>query len=187
MVKRYWVPGVVGLCMILLLSGAASAVDDACRWEPNLATVSTPQLAGISGEKDVYTGMLRVFVTEINGRWKDDDNIPFKHAFLAFALEEYVFVNETDTLQWDVGWDGHDFEDANGIDYASLREDNVRIIAAVYNSDGYSGYSDPPSGGEFIVHEVDAAAAATTGVTGYNLVTEDFTHTVFVEDGATTW
>jgi hypothetical protein len=180
--------GMVGLILILPFAGTAVGVEDACRWEPpERARGSTMNLAGVSGDKDLYTGMLRVFVTEINGRWKDDDNIPFKDAFLAFALEEYVFLSESDTLQWDVQWDGHDYEDADGINYGNLREDNVKVIAAVYNSAAYPGYSNPPSGAEFAVHEVDATAAAISGQTGYNQVTEDFTHTVFVEDGSTTW
>ena len=189
MMKRYRLQSVVALfCLAMTFCSGAIAVEDACRWEPpERARASTPQFSVESGGRDVYSGMLRVFVTEINGRWKDNDDIPFMNAFLAFAMKEYVFLNEIDTLQWTAQWNGNDFKDANGMSYGNLREENVKVIAAVYNSAGYPGYSNPPGGAQFMVHEVDAAAAATTGVTGYNLVTEGFTHTVFVEDGATTW
>jgi hypothetical protein len=186
MERRYCLPGAVGLVLILLLSGTGTA-EDACRWEPpDHLAIPAPEPAAVSGDRDVYTGTIRVYVTE-TGRWKDHNGKPFHHAFLGFALEEYVSVNETQTLTWDLEWDGNDYEDANGQDYGDLRQENVKVIAAVFNPDGYPGYSDPPSGGEFVVHEVDATAGAVPGETGYNVVSEDFTHTVFVEDGSTTW
>jgi len=188
MMRWYCMPGAAGFALILLLCGTAMGIEDACRWEPpdhNVATAQEP--AGIAGDRDMYTGMIRVYVAEIEGRWRDEDGLPFHNAFLSFALEESVFLNETATLTWDIEWDGHDYADADGYTYADLREENVKVIAAVFNSAGYPGYSDPPSGAEFTVHEVDASAAATSGTTGYNEVTEDFTHTVFVEDGSTTW
>ncbi|MCK4655686.1 MAG: hypothetical protein KAT85_01605 [candidate division Zixibacteria bacterium] len=63
----------------------------------------------------------------------------------------------------------------------------MKVIAAVFNSSSYTGYSNPPSSAPFAVHEVDATAGATSGTTGYNVETESFTHSVLVEDGSTTW
>jgi hypothetical protein len=186
MKRRYCLPCAAGFVLLLLLFGTATG-EDACRWKPpNHLAIPAPEPAGVSGDRDVYTGMIRVYVTE-TGRWKDEDNKPFHHAFLAFALEEYVFVDETQTLTWDLEWNGNDYEDAEGQNFGDLREENVKVIAAVFNSAGYPGYSDPPSGAEFVVHEVDASAGAIPGATGYNEVTEDFTHSVLVEDGSTTW
>jgi hypothetical protein len=39
----------------------------------------------------------------------------------------------------------------------------------------------------FEAYPVEASAAATPGNIGYNTVTEDFTHTVFIEEGTATW
>jgi hypothetical protein len=179
---------VVGFILSLLLLGTAMGVDDACRWEPAGDTPAfSPRPAAQSGDRDEYTGTIRVYVTEIIGRWQDDIDSSFHNAFLAFALEEDVTLAETDTSSWQLVWDGHDYFDANGSPYSDIQEDNVKVIAAVFNSAGYTGYSDPPSGAPFVVHEVDATAGATCGTTGYNEVTEDFTHSVFVEDGSTTW
>jgi hypothetical protein len=140
-----------------------------------------------SGELGDYTGILRVYVTEITGRWNDDWGGPFHNAFLAFALEDSVSLSETDTLTWELEWDGHDYSNGRGSPYDDLQEDNVKVIAAVFNSAGYPGYSYPPSGEEFTVHEVDACAESKCGSTGYNLVTDNFTHSILVEDGTSTW
>jgi len=187
MMLRYCLPGAAGLVLFLLLFGTATG-EDACRWErPDHQMVSTREPVMESGDKDVYTGIIRVYVTEIAGRWNDADGKRFHNAFLAFALEENINLNETDTLTWESEWDGHDYFDAYGVPYSDIQEDNIKVIAAVFNSAGYPGYSDPPSGYAFTVHEVDACAAATCGTTGYNLVNNDFTHSVLVEDGAVTW
>jgi hypothetical protein len=174
--------------LLLFLSGHAAAVDDACRWEsPNGVTYVATQPAMESDNRDTYTGAIRVYVTEIEGRWDDSDGKPFHNAFLGFALEDDISLGDNDTLTWEVLWDGNDYFDGDGFSYGDLQEDNVKVIAAVFNSASYTGYSDPPANAPFAVHEVDACAGATPGRTGYNLTASGFTHTVFVEDGATTW
>ena len=186
MAQRYCLLGAIGL--VLLLFSTAMGIDDACRWEPpNRAAVSALEPAAESGDKDTYTGTIRVFVLEKIGRWMDSDDSLFHNAFLAFALRESISLGDVDTLTWELEWDGHDYYDAGGQSFGDLVEDNVKVIAAVFNSSSYTGYSDPPSGAPFAVHEVDATAGATSGTTGYNEVTESFTHSVLVEDGSTTW
>jgi hypothetical protein len=140
-----------------------------------------------SGSRDTYTGTIRVYVLEAIGRWDDDDGNTFHNAFISFALQEGISLAETDTLTWDLLWNGNDYVDYWGHPYNYLTEDNVKVVAAVFNSSGYPGYSDPPTGGQFIVNEVDACAGTMCGMTGYNTVYDNFTHTVLLEDGATTW
>jgi len=162
--------------------------EDACRWEPpdNVA-VSTPEPVAESGDRGTYTGMIRVYVMEKVGRWSDDGGTEFHNAFLAFALQESISLTETDTLTWELEWDGHDYDDDSGQPYDDIEDGNMKVIAAVFNSSSYTGYSNPPSSAPFAVHEVDATAGATSGTTGYNVETESFTHSVLVEDGSTTW
>ena len=186
MMQRYCLLGAVGL--ILLLSGSAMGTEDACRWEPpDHVAVTTPEPAEETGDRDTYTGMIRVYVMEKVGRWEDSDDSLFHNALLAFALQESISLAETDTLTWELQWDGHDYDDASNQPYDDIVEGNMKVIAAVFNSSSYTGYSDPPSGAPFAVHEVDATAGATSGTTGYNEETESFTHSVLVEDGSTTW
>ena len=59
-------------------------------------------------------------------------------------------------------------------------------MAAIFNPESHIGYALPPSTNPFEAHDVDAAAAATPGYTGYNKVTEGFNHTVFIEEGTAT-
>lgn len=61
------------------------------------------------------------------------------------------------------------------------------VMAAVYNSEGHTAYSYPPSSNPFTAHYVDAMAAANAGETGYNHVQTGFTHTVFTEEATATW
>jgi hypothetical protein len=68
-----------------------------------------------------------------------------------------------------------------------VTEDNVMVIASLFNPVANQGYADPPSGNPFEAHFADATAAAIPGETGYNEVNEDFTHTVLVEEATATW
>ena len=61
------------------------------------------------------------------------------------------------------------------------------VVAAVFNSMKNVGYSKPPSGNPFDAFYIDAAAGATPGDPGSNQVTEEFTHTVFLEEGTASW
>lgn len=140
-----------------------------------------------AGDRETYAGTIRVYVAEIAGRWFHDDGLRFHNAFLAFALEEEFVLSESDSLTWYAEWDGHDYFDAEGSPYDDIQEDNVKVFAAVFDGDGYPGYSDPPSNLEFTVHEIDACAGATPGKTGCNVAVGQFTHSVLVEDGGTTW
>jgi hypothetical protein len=190
MMRRYYLPGVTGVVLLLLLFGTATGVEDACRWEsPNRVAAPVQETPALqSGDRDTYSGMIRVYVTEAEGRWEDSDGVPFKNNFLGFALREGFVLRETDTLTWSLEWDGNDFFDADGYSFGDLEESNVRVIAAVFDSASYTGYSDPEvQGSPFTVHEVDAAAAAKCGRTGYNLTANGFTHSVIVVDGSTTW
>jgi hypothetical protein len=187
MIRQYCLARVLALLLFALVTGTAAG-QDACVWEPpDHLTTRTPDAVIESGNMDTYTGIIRVYVTEITGRWNDNWGGPFHNAFLAFALEESISLNETDTLTWELEWDGHDYFDIDNMPYDDLQEDNIKVFAAVFNSDGYPGYSNPPSDNEFMVHEVDASAEATCGTTGNNLVTDNFTHSVLVEDGTSSW
>jgi hypothetical protein len=173
--------------LTLLLLGTTTDVD-ARDWRlPDKSDVPRHESMTEADDRDVYTGMIRVYVVEPVSRWNDGDNRPYHNGFLAFVLEDSVHLTETDTLTWELEWDGHDYFDGDDQPFDDVQESNLQVLAAVFNSDGYHGYSDPPSDYEFTVHEIDACAAANCGSTGYNLLTDDFTHSVLVEDMTSTW
>ena len=83
---------------------------------------------------------------------------------------------------------GHGILDGNTITWnGDITEDNVMVIAALFNPIAHQGYAYPPSTNSFPAYYVDAAAAATPGTIDYNTQTENYTHTVFIEEGTATW
>jgi len=129
--------------------------------------------------KDTYSGHLRIYVVEPSSRWDNFDRDPYHFGFLDFAFDDTLSLRFQETFTDSITWDGSNFN--------NLKEDNIMVMAAVFNQEINTGYSDPPSGNPFDAHYVDAAAAAKPGETGTNTVNEDFTHTVFVEEGTATW
>jgi len=120
-----------------------------------------------------YTGTIRVFVTD-NDLWNDNSGVRFHNAVVGIPLQQSFSLADGDSLEWDLEFN-----------YYYLTEQSAFAVAAVYNSYGYQGYSVPPGSNPFTVHEVDAAAEAGCGRTGYSVAGGGFTHTVLVEEGAT--
>jgi hypothetical protein len=185
---RHYTLAAAGVLLLLLMTGATLG-DEVCRWErPDYIIKSSPPLPPSTVLPDVYTGTLRVYVTEIvSDRWHDSDGEPYENAFLAFAMERAVTLDVDDTLSWSVVWDGANYSSGHGETFDDIDPDNIKVFAVVFNSAYYAGYSYPPSGYYFQVHETDASAFARPGQTGYNLIVPGFTHSVFIEDGTATW
>jgi thiol-disulfide isomerase/thioredoxin len=128
-----------------------------------------------------YNGQLRVYIVEPQSRWDNFDGDPYHYGFLDYAIDETLSINYLDTYNTEVTWN------AQEAGYSNVKENNIIVIAAVFNPEINKGYAYPPSRNQFDAHYVDAAAGATPGNIGYNQVTEDFTHTVFVEEATATW
>lgn len=118
---------------------------------------------------------VRLFVVEPVSRWDDDQGFPFSFSVLDMPLDAAVtLVNETPYTS-SFTWDGA----AAG--FGDITEGNIMVIAVVTTADSYTGYSDPPSGNPFDVHEVQATAAALPGETGLEDASGG-THTVFLTE-----
>lgn len=130
---------------------------------------------------DPYTGHLRVYVVEPVSRWDDYDGNPYHYGFLDLAIDETLSIEYQDSYNTQVTWD------AQQAGYENVEEENIMVMAAIFNPKSHKKYSFPPLSHPFNAYYVDAAAAATPGTTGYNTVTQDFTHTVFIEEGTGTW
>ncbi len=128
-----------------------------------------------------YQGHLRIYVVEPESRWNNYDNEPYHYGFLNFAFNDVISIDYLDTFSETIIWDG------NEIGYGDIQESNIMVIAAIFNPEIKKTYADPPTGGLFESHYVDASAGATPGNTNSNIVNENFTHTVFVEEGTDTW
>jgi len=136
----------------------------------------------VSATKTVnYEGTLRVFVVEPESRWLDYDGRKYGFAFLSFAIEQAISIPYQETVHFQATWNGSTYG------FGNVTEDNIMVIAAVYEDDSHTAYSDPPSGYPYTAHYVDAAAAATSGHTGADTATANSTHTIFIEEGTATW
>jgi thiol-disulfide isomerase/thioredoxin len=128
-----------------------------------------------------YNGYLRVYVVEPTSRWDNYDADPYHFGFLDFAINEQLSLEYLGTYTKQVTWN------AQQAGYSNVNENNVMVIAAVFNPEIKKGYADPPSKNPFDAYYVDATAGATPGKTGSNFVNETFTHTVFCEEATATW
>ena len=128
-----------------------------------------------------YDGRLRVYIVEPVSRWNNYNNDPYHFGFLDFAINESLSIDYLGTYTKQVTWN------ASQAGYNNVKENNVMVIAAVFNPQINKGYANPPSKNPFDAHYVDAAAGAKPGETGSNIVKENFTHTVFVEEATAQW
>ena len=128
-----------------------------------------------------YAGDLKVYIVEPSSRWDNYDRDPYHYGFLDFAIDETLSIDYLDTYTTETTWI------ASEAGYSNVKENNVIVIAAVFNPEINKAYAYPPLQNPFDAHYVDAAAGAKPGETGYNTVNEDFTHTVFVEEGTAGW
>jgi len=127
-------------------------------------------------ENSTYEGKLKIYVVEPESRWNNYDEDPYHYALIDFAYDEEITVNES--LNFDVAWNP-------GL-ISNVDENNLMVIATVFNGTPHQQYAY----GEnypFDAHYVDATAASSPDKKGYNRVTEEFTHTVFAEEGTATW
>jgi len=122
-----------------------------------------------------YTGRLRLYVVEPVSRWDMYNGQPYHYGFLGFAYNGAISIDPADTYTNSITWNG------------DITESNAMVMAVVFNSESHQGYANPPAGNPFTAYYTDATAAATPGNTGYNVVNEDFTHSVFVEEATATW
>jgi len=101
-----------------------------------------------------YQGHLRAYVVEPRSRWNDHDGNPYHFGFLDFAVDKDVDVEGT--LSEQTTWNGSD------AGYGDITRDNIMVIAVLFDSEGHTSYSDPPSNSHpFTAHYVDAVAAAS--------------------------
>jgi len=128
-----------------------------------------------------YEGYLRIYVVEPISRWDNYDDEPYHYGFLDFAFNESISINYQETYTDTIIWSG----EQSG--YSDIEEDNIMIIAAIFNPEIGRGYADPPTRAKFETHFVDATAGVKPGETKSNEINENFTHTVLVEEGTATW
>ena len=119
-----------------------------------------------------YRGVLRVYIVEPTSYINMNNGTPYHNGFVGFAFHDKISINYLEHTWYNTTWMG------------DVQQDNVIVMAAVFNQESYLGYGDHFDFPEFPfeAHYVDAAAAATPGSIGYNAVFQNFSHTVFLEE-----
>jgi len=123
-----------------------------------------------------YEGELIVYIVEPVSRWLMINLEPYHYSVLDIVYSESISIDYQDTFDVEIEWRK-----------VAIDRDNIMVMAVVYNSYSEQRYSKPPSLGPFDANFVDAAACATPDSDGYNTVTDDFTHTVFLEVGTASY
>lgn len=172
---------IVGLVVITLLISSFTVIGMSIETIEKIDTdtMGSPSIGKITSSP--YVGRLRVYVVEPRSRWDNYDRDPYYFGFLDFAFNNIISIEYLDTYENTIIWNGSE------AGYGNVRETNIMVIAVVFNPEQHQGYAYPPSQHPFDAYYVDATAAAQPGETGYNMVTENFTHTVFGEEATAPW
>lgn len=148
----------------------------------NMERLQSEQTSNILSTTNLpYEGHLRIYIVEPESRWNNYDGEPYHYGFLDFAYNDGLSIAYQDTYEDTIAWDPVQ----EG--FSDVSEDNIMVVAAIFNPEIKIGYSEPPFQGDFETHYVDAATGVKPGETNSNVVQENFTHTVFVEEGTATW
>jgi len=158
------------LLLILITSFTFSASTEVVRNQRGLKSFSNSV-----DDENTYNGYLRIYIVEPESRYKMYDGRSYHNGFLDFAHEELLTMELDESYENSITWKG------------DVTEDNVFVIAAIFNPIANVGYAYPPSSKPFEAYYVDAAAAAYPNQAGANSRDEIYTHTVFIEEGTAAW
>jgi hypothetical protein len=113
----------------------------------------------INNEASTYDGRIRVYVTEIQSSmgWTDTWGYPYTFPLLDFAFNEDISISAGGTWTGSTNWIGNDHG------YSGITEDNLMIIAAVFNDEWHQGYAYPPDENPFDAYYVDETAGFRIG------------------------
>jgi hypothetical protein len=116
----------------------------------------------VNNEATQYDGYIRVFVTEISSSlgWNDSYGIPYSNAFLDYAFNEDCTIPAGGSWDNSVTWVGADHNNGYSTNYSTITQDNINVIAAVYNDEWHQGYSYPPYSYPFDAYWVDESQNA---------------------------
>lgn len=112
-----------------------------------------------NNELSTYDGHVRVYIAELISSmgWYDTAGNLYTFPFLDFAFNEAISISPGGSWSDSITWDGT----SHG--YPSVTEDNIMVIAAVFNDDWHQGYSYPPSSNPFDAYYVDESTGFLVG------------------------
>ncbi len=135
-------------------------------WHGN-ATMNMHVLVQNNEDSD-YDGHIRVYVTEIASSlgWNDTWDYPYTFTLLDYAFNEEIYINAGESWQQSTVWNGNEHTDGHGNNFGTITQDNIMVIAAVFNAEWHQGYAYPAdSTRPFDAYYVDEAAPGLWGNT----------------------
>ena len=108
-----------------------------------------------NNELSTYEGTIKVYITENESSegWRDSGGYIYTMAFLDWAFYEEISIPAGETYSNTTTWDG----ESNS--FPNITEENMIIIAAVFNDEWHQGYSYPPTGNPFDAYYADETVA----------------------------
>ena len=134
----------------------------------------------VSGERDAYSGTLRVYLVEPDSRLYNSAGGPA--IYYDFGLLKFMEVTVLNLA------DGESYYNEVETIYSAITEDNIAATAVLFNSSGFQQDACPGYGPcWFTAYAVNNCAMATPGVPGIPPTQSGFTHPVFIEEGTASW
>jgi thiol-disulfide isomerase/thioredoxin len=164
---------IIGLVIVVIFSISTITTSAIGGFDYNSETEPVSPL--ITNKSIPYQGKLRIYIVEKESRWSDNSGTSYHFGFLDYAFDDKISIDYQETYNNKIMWKG------------DISEDNVIVMAAIFNQQATLGYSNPAFEKPFEAYAVDASTSATPGNIGYNTVSEDFTHTVFIEEATVSW
>lgn len=106
------------------LGNSALSVTTKVRWDED-GTI-------INADLQVY---IRVYITEIESRYDNNDGNPYHFGFLDYAYDQQLDLQPQEWLELETTWIGADHEDANGDDFGDIDYENIALVAAIFNDE----------------------------------------------------
>jgi len=107
-----------------------------------------------NNETKPYAGRLKVYIVEINSRWKDYEANQYHFAFLEFAYDENITLSPKEEKYVYAIWNPTihfpdiDMDDVN----------NLAVFAVLFNATWHTNYANPPGKNPFKAYYVDSIA-----------------------------
>ena len=154
--------GTEGECRTAITACSTRAVEDVdidldVTWMGG--TEMQIQATVTNNEASTYGGHIRVYITEISSsmNWHDTGGYLYTFPLLDYAFNEPLTIPVGGYWSDTITWDGT----SNG--FPSVTQDNLMVIAAVFNDEWNQGYSYPPSQNPFDAYYVDESTAIRVG------------------------
>ena len=111
-------------------------------------------------EENIYSGLLRVYLTEKISRWNDYNGSKYLFGFLDYVIDMDISIDSKTSKDFSESYVASDID-----------PENIMLIAVVFSSERNQGFSDPPDGNSFDAYYADACDG-TEVVEGGNLPPE---------------